>query len=75
MLTHLDSKAEHMDTYLRDKLRPVRPLLCYGRAASRKPKVAAKLAVWYWWQDCRIHSTVSMLLCLCAADPSMCGFW
>ena len=74
VLTHEDSKKEHMDTYLRDKLRPVRPLLCYGRAAFRSPKVEVNKAVWYWWQDCHIHSTVSMFLCLWAPDPGMFGF-
>ena len=39
------------DTYLWEKLRPVRPILSWGRCAKADPTTHPRFAVWHWWQD------------------------
>ena len=51
ILTHEDTPKQYYDTYLADRLRPLKPLLSFGRAAKQAPVVKAYLAVWSWWQD------------------------
>jgi hypothetical protein len=53
VLTHERAKAEEYATYLSRVLFPVRPLLCWGRAAMLSPKCEKEEAVRSWWKECR----------------------
>ena len=51
VLSHELANEREFDTYLVDMLRPVRPLICFGRAAAAPPRIEKQHAVRCWWKD------------------------
>lgn len=51
MLTHEQATPQVYDDYLVHRLKPVRPLLTFGRSAAAFPTTGMKCAVMSWWRD------------------------
>lgn len=51
VVTYEGSRIEDQDCYLSERLRPLQPLLLWGRTAAQEPSVKKEEAVWYWWKD------------------------
>ena len=62
MLTHERTEYERLDTYLWEKLSPVRPLLSFGRSSKAYPQTPPKFCVWHWWQDLNHKITIPAML-------------
>lgn len=51
VLSHEMASPEEMEPYLQEVLRPLRPLVLFGRAAGLEPKCHKQEAVYYGWRD------------------------
>ena len=51
VLSHPLSNTEEIDSYLAERLYPVRPLVFWGRSAKAEPVVKSDLSVQSWWED------------------------
>ena len=51
IITHELTKSEDMDQYLAQKMKPMVPLLVYGRSARAAPTCAPNDCLWYGWRD------------------------
>ncbi len=43
--------AAEIEPYLSWRLRPVCPLVMYGRCAGSDPACHKNIALWYWWKE------------------------
>jgi hypothetical protein len=57
ILSHELSPKEEMDTYLARQLKPLRPMISFGRAAKADPECKTHECVWYWWKDQKIQKS------------------
>jgi len=51
VLSHELATAAEMEPYLQEVLRPLRPLVLYGRAAGLEPNCQKQEALYYGWRD------------------------
>ena len=51
VLSHEAASKQEMQPYLSEKLWPLRPLVLFGRSASRQPPCHKEECVWYAWRD------------------------
>ena len=51
VITHESAPPCTWEPYLQHRLRPLRPIVCWGRDRSSQPSCAGKHAVWWWWKD------------------------
>ena len=51
VLTHESAPQQLWEPYLGHLLRPLRPLVLFGRDASLQPRCARDVAVWWGWKD------------------------
>ena len=51
ILTHELTPETEFDTYLTRTLKPVRPLISFGRSAKAWPPCEPSVAVFCWWRD------------------------
>jgi hypothetical protein len=51
VLSHELAHPDSYDSYLVEKLRPLRPLYSFGRSARAFPASKVNLAVLAWWRD------------------------
>ena len=51
ILTHELTPESDFDTYLARTLKPVRPLISFGRSAKAWPPCEPSVAVFCWWRD------------------------
>jgi len=51
VLSHEVATAAEMQHFLQEAVRPLRPLVLYGRAAGFEPKCHKQEAVYYCWRD------------------------
>ena len=51
VLSHEKATEEEMVPYLLEVLRPLKPVVIYGRTADLPPKIVKKEAVYYGWRD------------------------
>ena len=64
LLTHEGASMAEWEPYMSYRLRPCRPLVFYGRSASRKPPCSKEHAVWWVWKDHRSLGHVCFRPCL-----------
>jgi hypothetical protein len=70
ILSHELSPTKEMDTYLARQLKPLRPMISFGRAAKADPECKTHECVWYWWKDQKIQNPNHSVLTSIAREPA-----